>query len=436
MYFCHSLNLTYQVIDKIKKSEFAKHVLTLVSGSSVAMLIPFAAEPVLSRMFTPAEFGIFEIYAALVVMIGSVATARYEMAIVLPGEEDKAVNLLGLSLAIVTAVSTVTYFIILFWGETLINLSHHKEFANYIFFVPIGVFLLGINRSLLYWSLRQKYMKIIGLTKVFESSGKAGSSILFGIMKMSSLGLILGQIAGQILSALLFIARFLKSDLKHIKSISKKHIKTQAVKYSEFPKINVLLTISEMMQISGLIFVFSLFFDSTTLGEVSKSIRILLIPLTVISTSVAQVFYQKASKEFAEGVDISINLNKIVRSMAIISFPGLILFLFISPWLFTFVLGNQWVVAGEYARILAIWIFIKFIMGPATTIPLIINKQKEYFILNLLGNFVLILSVIIPGALKLSVTEILITFGIIQVIFLIFLYFKILSMYHKSFNEL
>jgi O-antigen/teichoic acid export membrane protein len=279
-------------------------------------------------------------------------------------------------------------------------------------------------------------MKIIGLTKVFESSGKAGSSILFGIMKMSSLGLILGQIAGQILSALLFIARFLKSDLKHIKSISKKHIKTQAVKYSEFPKINVLLTISEMMQISGLIFVFSLFFDSTTLGEVSKSIRILLIPLTVISTSVAQVFYQKASKEFAEGVDISINLNKIVRSMAIISFPGLILFLFISPWLFTFVLGNQWVVAGEYARILAIWIFIKFITGPATTVPLIINKQKEYFILNLLGNFVLILSVIIPGALKLSVMEILITFGIIQVIFLIFLYFKILSMYHKSFNEL
>jgi len=132
---------------------------------------------------------------------------------------------------------------------------------------------------------------------------------LFGIMKMSSLGLILGQIAGQILSALLFIARFLKSDLKHIKSISKKHIKTQAVKYSEFPKINVLLTISEMMQISGLIFVFSLFFDSATLGEVSKSIRILLIPLTVISTSVAQVFYQKASKEFAEGVDISVNLN-------------------------------------------------------------------------------------------------------------------------------
>ena len=424
------------MIDKIKNSEFAKHVLTLVSGSSVAMLIPFAAEPVLSRMFTPAEFGIFEIYAALVVMIGSVATARYEMAIVLPREDHNAVNLLGLSLGIVTIVSIITFFVFLFWGRQLISLSEHQGFIKYMFYVPVGVFLLGVNRSLLYWSLRRKYMKVIGMTKILESFGKAGSSILFGFMKLSSMGLILGQLVGQFFSAVLFIFRFLRSDVKQIKTISGKHITSQAKKYSEFPKINVLLTITEMMQISGLIFVFSLFFDSTTLGGVSKSIRILLIPLTVISTSVAQVFYQKASKEFAEGVDISINLNKIVRSMVLISFPGLILFLFISPSLFEFVLGNQWIVAGEYARILAIWIFIKFITGPATTIPLIINKQKEFFVLNLIGNLVLILSVIIPGSMNLAVTEVLISFGAAQVVFLVFLYFRVLSMFHKSYRAL
>ena len=420
------------MINRIKQSEFAKHVLTLVSGSSVAMLIPFAAEPVLSRMFTPAEFGIFEIYAALIVMIGSIATARYEMAIVLPREDHSAVNLLGLSVGIVTAVTIITFFIILFWGQQLVNLSEHKDFVNYMYYVPVGVFLLGVNRSLLYWSLRRKYMKIIGLTKVFESAGKAGSSILFGIIKLSSLGLILGQITGQLFSAILFVFRFLRTDIKHVKSLSGKHITSQARKYSEFPKINVLLTITEMMQISGLIFVFSLFFDSSTLGEVSKSIRILLIPLTVISTSVAQVFYQKASKEFAEGVDITINLKKIVRSMSLISFPGLIIFLFISPWLFGFVLGHQWIVAGEYARILAFWIFMKFIIGPVTTIPLIIKKQKEYFILNLFGNLVLLLSVVVPGGLDLSITEILITFTVVQVIFIIFLYFRVMAMFHSS----
>ncbi len=424
------------MLKKINNSEFLKHVLTLVSGSSVAMLIPFAAEPVLSRMFTPAEFGIFEFYAAIVVMIGSLSTARYEMAIVLPQNRDSAVNLLGLSLGIVTLVSIITYLIILFWGNTLVRLGNHQEIAKYMYYVPLGIFLIGINRSLLYWSLRQKYMKIIGLTKIIESSGKAGSSILFGIMKLSSLGLILGQIIGQIFSAILFMIRFLKSDLKHLKSISKTKITRQAAKYSEFPRINILLTLTEMMQISGLIFVFSLFFDSTTLGEVSKSIRILLIPLTVISTSVAQVFYQKASKDFTNGIDISINLRKIVLSMFLFSLPVLVLFLFISPWLFGFVLGNEWIVAGEYARILAIWIFIKFITGPVSSIPLIIKKQNEYFILNLAGSFVLILSVVIPGSLNMSITEILITFSIVQVAFIVFLYFKVLSMFHSTFKTI
>ncbi len=430
------MNLNFQVINRIKQSEFLQHVLTLVSGSSIAMLIPFAAEPVLSRMFTPAEFGIFEIYAALIVMIGSVATARYEMAIVLPAEDHNAVNLLSLSLGIVLAISILTYLVLLFWGEQLINLSEHKDFVNYMFYVPVGVLLLGVNRSLLYWSLRRKYMKIIGLTKVTESAGKAGSSILFGIMKLSSLGLILGQIAGQIFSAVLFILRFLKSDLKHIKSISGKQIASQAKTYSEFPRINVLLTITEMMQISGLIFVFSLFFDSSTLGEVSKSIRILLIPLTVISTSVAQVFYQKASKEFAEGIDISVNLKKIVKSMVLFSTPGLILFMFISPWLFGFVLGKQWIVAGEYARILALWIFVKFVTGPVTVIPMIINKQRKYFVLNLMGNLILILSIVIPGTLHLGVSGILTVFSVIQVFFLIFLYFWVLSIYNSTFKTI
>ena len=416
------------MLEKIKKSEFTKHVL--------ALIIPFAAEPVLSRMFTPAEFGIFEIYAAIVVMIGSLATARYEMAIILPRNEDRAINLLGLSLGIVTVVTVLVYLIILFWGNSLIRLGNHHEFQKYMYLVPIGIFLIGINRSFLYWSLRQKYMKIIGLTKIFESSGKAGSSILFGIIKLSSLGLILGQIIGQLLSAILFLARFIKSDLKHLKSISRKDLSIQAGKYSEFPKINVLLTITEMMQISGLIFVFSLFFDTTTLGEVSKSIRILLIPLTVISTSVAQVFYQKASKDLSSGIDISINLKKIVLSMFLFSLPGLILFLFISPWLFGFVLGNEWIVAGEYARILAIWIFIKFVTGPVSSIPLIIKKQKEYFILNLAGNFILILSVVVPGSLNLNVTEILAIFSIAQVAFLIFLYFRVLSLFQSTFKKI
>ncbi len=424
------------MLEKLKKSEFSKNVLTLITGSSIAQLIPFAAEPILSRIFTPAEFGIFEIYAAIVIMTGSVATARYEMAIILPRLENKAVNILGLSVFIVVAFSLFCLVVLLLTENYILGLINHIEFGKYLFYIPLGVFLVGINRSFLYWSLRQKYMKTISFSRITESAGKAGSSILFGFLRFSSFGLILGQIIGQAASAVILIYRFFATDRIKVRFFSLKNFARQAKEHAEFPKINLPLTISEMLQISGLIFVFALFVDTSTLGEISKAIRILLIPLTLIATSIAQVFYQKASQEFAKGIDISKSLKKIVSSLFLWSLPGFILFLFISPWLFGFVLGKEWTTAGEYARILSFWIFLKFIVSPVTIIPLIINKQRAYFILNLIGNIIMIGSIILPRIFQMEIYHTLMILSISQVLFLLFLYLKVMSMYTKNLKTL
>jgi len=422
------------VLEKIQKSEFAKNVLTLVSGSSIAQLIPFAVEPVLSRMFTPAEFGVFEFYTAIIVIIGSISTARYEMAIILPKYNNDAINILGISLISVVIVTLALLITGILFTTQITDFIGQMYFKGFILVVPLGILLIGVNRSFLYWSIREKYMRTVSFSRIFESAGKASSSIMFGIARLSSIGLIFGQLIGQVLSLLSLVFPFIIKNRHLLRNISKSKMKTQAQQYSQFPKVNVAITISEMFQISGLIFVFSLFFDVSTIGEISKSIRILLIPMTLITTSIAQVFYQKATKEYSQGIDISKNLKKIISSLLWWSLPGLILFLFISPWLFGFVLGRQWIIAGEYARILSFWIFVKFIISPITIIPLIINKQKEYFLLNLVGNVILIVSITLPGIYKIEIYRTLIIFSFSQIVFLVFLYFRVMSIYNTKFK--
>ncbi len=422
------------MLRKYKQSAFTKSVITLVSGSSIAQIIPFAAEPILSRLFTPAEFGIFEIYAAIVLMMGAIASARYEMTIILPKLENKATNLLGLSVVIVIAFSLLCTGILLISENSLIGWINNPEFTIYLYYIPIGIFLIGINRSFLFWALRQKHMKMMSLSRILESTGKATSSIIFGITRFSSFGLILGQIIGQFISALLLIYSFLRFDRKNTRFLSGKHLMNQAKVYAEFPKINVPLAISEMIQISGIIFIFSLFFDNTKIGEFSKALRITLIPMNLLGTSIAQVFYQKASKDLSKGIDISVHLKKIVRSLIWWSLPGLILFLLISPWLFGFVLGKEWVTAGEYARILAAWIFIKLFITPVTMVPLIISKQKEYFFINLAGNIIMIAAVLIPGIFHLGIYPTLYILTFSQSVFLLFLYFKVMSTYQHYYK--
>ncbi len=422
-------------METFKKSEFTKNVFILVTGSSIAQLIPFAAEPILSRIFTPAEFGTFEIYAAVVIILGSIASARYEMAIILPKLENKAVNVLGLSLFIVTSFSVLLFVVLLTARSQIISLLNNQELGNFLLYIPLGIFLVGTNRGFLYWSLRSKYMRNMSLSRIFESSGKAGSSILFGLMKMSTIGLIFGQIIGQIMSTAVLIYRFWKSDRNKFIFLSGKNFFSQAKVYAEFPKVNIPIALTEMLQVSGIIFIISFFFDNTTVGEFSKSLRILLIPLNLLGTSISQVFYQKATKDYSKGIDISANLKKLVISLTTWTFPGLILFLFISPWMFGFVLGKNWIIAGEYARILSVWIFIKFVISPVANIPLIINKQKQYFLINLTGNLIMILSIAIPGIIGTNIFPILLTLSISQTLFQIFMYFKIMSIYRRYYHN-
>ena len=65
-------------------SKIQKNIATLVTGTMIAQAIPIAISPILTRLYTPAEFGSFALYMSIVSILVVIATARYELAIVLP----------------------------------------------------------------------------------------------------------------------------------------------------------------------------------------------------------------------------------------------------------------------------------------------------------------------------------------------------------------
>jgi O-antigen/teichoic acid export membrane protein len=86
------------LLTKLKpKSEFAKNVLTLMTGTTIAQAIPIAISPILTRIYTPEDFGVFALYMSLASIISVVATGRYELAIMLPKKDDDAINIVALS---------------------------------------------------------------------------------------------------------------------------------------------------------------------------------------------------------------------------------------------------------------------------------------------------------------------------------------------------
>ena len=89
-----------------------------------------------------------------------------------------------------------------------------------------------------------------------------------------------------------------------------------------------------------------------------------------------------------------------MKKTAMIGIPCLLILVFFGPDLFAFVFSDDWRVSGEFARILAPWLILNFIVSPVSQVPLIVNKQREAFLLSLIGNGLIVLSIVAGGIMK------------------------------------
>ena len=72
------------------KSEFGRNVLTLMTGTTIAQAIPIAISPILTRIYTPEDFGVFALYISISTIFAVIVTGRYELAIMLPKKNKDA----------------------------------------------------------------------------------------------------------------------------------------------------------------------------------------------------------------------------------------------------------------------------------------------------------------------------------------------------------
>lgn len=93
-----------------------------MTGTTVAQAIPIAITPILTRIYTPEDFGIFAIFIALVTIFGSISSARYELAVMLPKKDEDAINILALGFIIIILISLVLLLITIFFNDYLVSL--------------------------------------------------------------------------------------------------------------------------------------------------------------------------------------------------------------------------------------------------------------------------------------------------------------------------
>jgi O-antigen/teichoic acid export membrane protein len=171
----------------------------------------------------------------------------------------------------------------------------------------------------------------------------------------------------------------------------------QATLYRNFPRINAVHAMSDEFKNVGLNATILYAFSEAIVGFYSMTYRILHAPLTLIGSSISQVFYQKAAEMHAHGQSMTALIKTTVRKMLLIATPLFLAILFFGPVMFEWVLGKDWRIAGVYCQYLTPWMYLNFAIAPVLQVSVIMNKQGEYFIVSLIHNVLVLGAILIGG---------------------------------------
>ena len=384
------------MLNRLKpKSEFSRNVLTLMTGTTIAQAIPIAISPILTRIYTPEDFGVFALYMSVASLLSVMATGRYELAIMLPKKDEDAVNIVALSIIIAFFVSFISFLIVFIFNAQITNLLGNPEISSWLYFIPVTVLLTGIYQSLNYWSNRKKEYKRLATSRVVQSGTTATSNLALGFTEFTSSGLIFSSILGQGIATGILSLLIYKNNKKIFIKITKTKILFFLKKYIDFPKYSIfsdlLTTANSQLAILFLANLFSI----SVVGFFSFASRIVSVPTAILSSSIGDVFRQEATKSYVEDHECESIYVSTLKKLIFLGFiPFLIIYLF-SPLLFELLFGSTWREGGVYASILAPMLFLQFVSSPLSMMYYIAQKQKYYLwfiVLMFTSSIVLFLS--------------------------------------------
>ena len=362
------------MLNRLKpKSEFSRNVLTLMTGTTIAQAIPIAISPILTRLYTPEDFGVFALFIAITSIFGSIANGRYELAIMLPKKDEDAINIFALGFIINVILSLSLLLIVVAFHDYIVKLlNNNKEISPWLYFFPISVFLMGIFNLLNYFNNRMKQYKNLARANIYKSIGMAIIQLSLGFLKVGAIGLINGQIFSQIISNTKLFFNIKRLNL--FKFMSKKNIKKVAWEYRKFLLIDTWVVIIYIIYNRAIIFILQKFYNSQIVGIFFFAERIILFPISFIKNSISNVFFEKISK--LSNIEIYNECKKLSFKLFVFSVIPYIIFIYLSKYFIPIVFGDSWKELYLYVIFISLPTYISFLMAPYSYILKILNKQE------------------------------------------------------------
>ena len=365
----------------------------------MAQALTVLTAPIFYRILPPESFGTAAIFVSITTILSVVACLRYEFAILLPSTEDEAANVFAVSIGAVFLVTVLTLSAIVLFGDEILNWIKAPQLSPYLWLIPLTVLFNGITNGLNYWISRTKQFGKLSFARVLGAITIILFQSLMVIHGERHAGvIILSTVAGSLLMvAFLMINVWSVNRKLLISSIRLRKMRESLYRYRKFPLIDSLGGFANNISWQLPPLLLSRYFNPAIVGQYSLAYRLIHLPMSLIGSSIAQVFSQKISSVRTDPEQVRRIVKTAFEKLVMIGLLPAILLSLVGEELFVLIFGENWTLAGQFVQILGLWLFFWFISSPLSTIFVIYEKQERILLIHLAILATRVVSLVVGG---------------------------------------
>jgi O-antigen/teichoic acid export membrane protein len=382
-------------------------IVTLAGGNGVAQLVTLSVAPILTRLYSPADYGALTVLVAVVSVLAILATGRFHLAIPLPESVQQARQLLITALALTALSSTLIALLVWAFADRIFETLRIPGAVGYWWFIPVATAGIAMYETLYHWALRLKQFRLLTRTRVTQAITGSTTSIGVGVFSTGPFGLLLGALFFQA-AGICRLARFARAPLPNtIKTaqVLAPRFPSTVRAYFSFASFSCLAAFLNTLGVALAPVLLARLYGEEAGGSYGFAYRLITVPMLLVGNAISQVFLAEAAPNLANRPEYIRHLHRAITKRTVWFAAALVAVGVLSPFLFPLVFGARWAQAGVFAAWMTIFCAAQLVVSPVSNLAVLLRRQDLQCALDALRVLVIIPSLVVPHMLGATATQ-------------------------------
>ena len=373
--------------------EIYRNIGKLFSANVIAQAIGLLVYPLLTRMYSPEDFGLLNLLLSIGSVLVLLSTSEYQTAILLPSKEKEAAGISRVALYVLCFWILVIIFSLPFTHQ-IAQLFDAPALASYYWMLIPYVAAYGGWAIYNAWLMRRRNFGNISAFQLNQSGTGVLTKLIFGWIGWLRSGLIMSSVIAPIIALSTSILRS-RNAFRELWQPCEESPRELANRYRRFPLYSMPRSLVNTLSGNLPALLLTPYFGLNQLGFFALAMTLAFRPITMITSSMYQVLFEHVAQKVRDGQSVWKNLSNRWLQLAVMVIPIMVILAIVMPWLVRILLGAGWEQTATLIQYMLPWVTCVLLIAPLAFIGDVFGKQKLFLIIEIIYLGLRILAMIV-----------------------------------------